>query len=107
MSTKFQHPSHLEKPSGASPPWPQQPERENLSWPVPRYSRRACCCSARPTVVAMIPPANGRREPTDLLLCGHHYRASKAALEAAGATLLDLRGYPLFGRLWPELRRSR
>jgi hypothetical protein len=28
----------------------------------------------------------------DLLLCGHHYRASQAALHAAGATVYDSAG---------------
>ncbi len=108
MSTKFEHPSYMDTPGrAASRSWPQQPEREALSRPPRRYPDRACCCSAAPAVVAVIPPANGRREPTELLLCGHHYRTSKSALEAAGATLLDLRGYPLFGKMWPELRGSR
>lgn len=52
---------------------------------------RACCCLAKPLVVAIIPPAAGRPEPVDLLLCGHHYRAYKDALEAIGATIHDSR----------------
>jgi hypothetical protein len=108
MSAKSQHPSHMNAPgSTAARNCLPQPEREALSWPRRRYCERACCCSASPVVVAVITPAKGRREPTDLLLCGHHYRASKSALEAAGATVLDLRGYPLFGKMWPELRQHR
>jgi hypothetical protein len=50
---------------------------------------RACCCLARPAVVVLIPPASGRPHRTDLLLCRHHYRASRQALAAAGAVVLD------------------
>lgn len=55
---------------------------------------RACCCPARPVVVAVIPPAAGRHHPTDLLLCGHHYRACRDGLEAAGAAVRDSRPHP-------------
>jgi hypothetical protein len=40
----------------------------------------------------LIPPASGRRHPADLLLCGHHYLASKAALAAVGAVVIDETG---------------
>ena len=50
---------------------------------------RACCCPARPVVTAIMPPAPGRPHPVDLLLCGHHFRASRAALTAAGAAIYD------------------
>jgi hypothetical protein len=39
-----------------------------------------------------MPPTTARRHPVDLLLCGHHYRASQAALHAAGATVYDCSG---------------
>lgn len=50
---------------------------------------RACCCPATPVVTVIMPPVATRRHPVDLLLCGHHYRASQAALRAAGATVYD------------------
>jgi len=50
---------------------------------------RACCCPARPVVTGIMPPAPGRPHPVDLLLCGHHFRASQAALTAAGAAAYD------------------
>jgi hypothetical protein len=50
---------------------------------------RACCCPARPVVTVIMPPAPGRPHPVDLLLCGHHFRVSRAALTAAGATVYD------------------
>jgi len=38
-------------------------------------------------------PASDRRpHPTEVLLCAHHYRASKLALAAAGATVLRMNG---------------
>jgi len=40
----------------------------------------------------MMPPTATRRHPVDLLLCGHHLRASEAALRAAGATVYDSAG---------------
>jgi hypothetical protein len=51
---------------------------------------RACCCPARPVVTVMIPPAPGGPHSVDLLLlCGHHFRVSQAALTAAGAAVYD------------------
>ena len=51
----------------------------------PSVPMRACCCPARPLVKVMMPPTHSRRHPVDLWLCGHHYRASRQALAAAGA----------------------
>jgi hypothetical protein len=50
---------------------------------------RACCCPARPAVRVLIPPASARPHSVELLLCGHHYRASGGALAAAGAVIMD------------------
>ncbi|MFI5064227.1 MAG: hypothetical protein ACHP9Z_09650, partial [Streptosporangiales bacterium] len=41
-----------------------------------------------------------RPHPTDLLLCGHHYRASRHALEAAGAGIFSLDGASLTADIW-------
>ena len=57
----------------------------------------ACCCPARPVVTVMIPPAPGRPHPVDLLLCGHHFRVSRAALQAAGASVYDETGALVVG----------
>jgi hypothetical protein len=43
-------------------------------------------------VKILIPPAPGRTHAADLLLCGHHYRVSRAALAKAGAVVLDQTG---------------
>jgi len=37
-----------------------------------------------------MPSTPARPRETDLLLCGHHYRASRAALAAAGAVVRAL-----------------
>jgi hypothetical protein len=58
----------------------------------PRLAERSCCCPARPVVVVLIPAASERRHPVDLLLCGHHYLSSKAALAVAGAVVIDETG---------------
>ena len=42
--------------------------------------------------MVLIPPASARRRPVDLLLCGHHYLSSKAALAVAGAVVMDETG---------------
>jgi hypothetical protein len=50
----------------------------------------ACCCPARAMVQVVMPPISARPHETDLLLCGHHYRASRIALAAAGAVVRAL-----------------
>ena len=81
---------------------PITPEPAAVYRPARRYSGRACCCPAPPAVIVIMPPAPGRASETDLLLCGHHFRASRQALATAGATILDVRGYPLTAGAWPE-----
>lgn len=58
----------------------------------PRLADRSCCCPARPVVRVLIPPGIARSNPADLLLCGHHYLTSRAALAAAGAAVIDETG---------------
>ncbi len=53
---------------------------------------RACCCPATPVVTVVIPAGPGHALPEDLLLCGHHYRVSCAALLAIGAEIYDKTG---------------
>lgn len=52
---------------------------------------RSCCCPARPAVQVIMPPVPDRPHETDLLLCDHHFRASREALAAAGAAARRLR----------------
>jgi hypothetical protein len=52
----------------------------------------ADCCPARPAFRAVL-PANGQRtHSTELLLCGHHLRASQVALHEAAAVVYDSAG---------------
>jgi len=57
----------------------------------PSVPMQADCCPARPMFKIVIPPAATRTRPADLWLCGHHYRASRAALNSAGAHVYPLR----------------
>jgi hypothetical protein len=52
----------------------------------------ACCCPAKAAVLVTMPPTRARLHETDLLLCGHHYRASRSALAAAGAVVRPVPG---------------
>ncbi len=69
------------------------PAGHAIDWHRIWQAGRACCCPAEPVVVAVMPPGPGRDHVTDLLLCGHHYRASRWALLAAGATVYDKAGH--------------
>jgi hypothetical protein len=53
---------------------------------------QACCCVARAVVRVVIPPTPDRAHETELLLCGHHYRVSRAALAAVRARVEELPG---------------
>jgi hypothetical protein len=102
-----QHPSYHGRARRKSPETPaEQPAQDTepvaIFTPVARHSGRACCCAGLPTVIAVLPPSAGRPDATDLLLCGHHYRASLAALTAREAAILDLGGHPLTAGAWPE-----
>ena len=77
------------------------PGTDPVDWDAIRHTGRACCCPARPAVVAMMPPAAGRPHPTELLLCGHHYRAGRHALAAAGAVIMSVDGELVGDGTWP------
>jgi hypothetical protein len=55
-------------------------------------SGQACCCVAQAVVRVIMPPTADRPHEMGLLLCGHHYRDSRAALTAAHATMSELPG---------------
>jgi hypothetical protein len=84
--TAFSDPADRRRPAAAMPA---------IDWRAVRNAGRACCCLAKPVVAAVMPPAPGRDHATDLLLCGHHYRASREALVAAGAAVFDDAGRPV------------
>jgi hypothetical protein len=83
QSAAYSDPVHRQRSAADAPA---------IDWRALRTASRACCCPARPVVVAVMPPAPGRDHPADLLLCGHHYRASRAALGRAGAAVFDCAG---------------
>lgn len=92
MSKRFSHhhpsgPDEPTAPGASSSPKAQDP-------PSMRDSRadipgRACCCPAKPLVRAVM-PASDAHPAVDLWLCGHHWRASRAALAQAGAAVYDV-----------------
>jgi len=105
MSENFSHPSGAQRATTAAPTHPGQDTCHPAGtafgdMPGIRRAGRSCCCSAGPLIVALIPASPGRSHQTDLLLCGHHYRASRQALAAAGATVVDLDGAPVTGGPW-------
>jgi hypothetical protein len=57
---------------------------------APPAAARSCCCPAKPQVKVVMPATATRPHPVDLWLCGHHYRASQAALAEAGAAVQTL-----------------
>jgi len=60
--------------------------------PTVGLSGQACCCVARAVVRVVMPLTADRPHESELLLCGHHYRVSRAALAAAHATVSELPG---------------
>ena len=52
----------------------------------------ACCCPSRPAVRVVMPVAPDRPRPAELLLCGHHYRASRERLVRSRAAVYDRAG---------------
>ena len=74
------------------PPAPAGPlDTAAPAGPMTGPGDQACCCVARAVVRVIMSPAAGRPHETELLLCGHHYRAARAALSAAHARVEELR----------------
>ena len=107
MSVNFLHPSHTGQGTGRAEPSPGPPApppgTPSIDWPAARQAGRACCCTARPVIIAIMPPTPSRTHPTDLLLCGHHYRMCRKGLAAADATVLDFTGAPVPDDDWPPV----
>lgn len=86
-------PGFLHRGAGGSAPGSGSPPPDPILAESPACREdRACCCPANPVVRVIMPPAAGRPHSVDLLLCGHHYRVSRRALDAAGALVLPLPG---------------
>jgi len=77
-------------PAAAAPADVPRTGSPRIDWEALRTAGRACCCAARPAVIALVPPGPGRAHRTELLLCMHHFRVSRQALLAAGANVVDL-----------------
>ncbi len=56
--------------------------------------------------MVIMPPTPGRPHRVDLLLCGHHYQASRAALIAVGAAVYDRTGALVLGGWIPGQRQA-
>ena len=80
----------------------QRPGPETTYRRASQLTSRSCCCPSHPAVIVLMPPTKDRPHTTDLLLCGHHYRVSRQALDAADAKVTDLDGRPVTDD-WPEL----
>jgi hypothetical protein len=80
MDMRFRPPAPAGPPGTAAPAGPKASPGD-----------QACCCVARAVVRVIMPSAAGRPHETELLLCGHHYRVSRAALSAAHAQVEELR----------------
>ena len=79
--------------AGASAPGTGNLPPDDSELIVPAYREdQACCCPAQPLVRAIMPPTAQRAHSVDLLLCGHHYRVSRHALIAAGASIYEMPG---------------
>src|SRR5271157_1597205 len=89
---RMRFPRRRAKKAGRFPDDPAAgtPPDDQAGWSGPHsLGDRACCCPGRPVVRVLIPPTSARPHSVDLLLCGHHYRTSLAALAAADAVILD------------------
>ena len=94
MSTWFPHDSAA-RPGAVPPGTPRAHGEDLVDWHDSlRRAGQACCCSASPSVVVIMPPAPGR-PAVDLLFCQHHYRVHGQALAAAGALAFDGGGAPV------------
>src|SRR5690242_13466871 len=66
------------------------PPVEDPRLPDAPFPSRSSGCLRRPVVEVIMPPTADRADPVDLWLCGHHCRASLAALLTGGANVEDL-----------------
>ena len=95
MATKFPHQSFARLTGRNKPAERPRDERTHSPPQVPALADRACCCPAKPVVVAVMPTAGHDEQPVDLHLCAHHYRLSRRALAGADAVVFDGAGMPV------------
>lgn len=63
-------------------------------------AQQACCCSARPAVLALVPRPHSDGAVVELLLCARHLRRCLDGLDAAGAAVFDSRGALITPTSW-------
>lgn len=110
MSEKTLHPSYTVRGAVVAEPahgFPRDLASLGIDWRGAQRADRACCCSAKPAVVAVMPATTQRPHATDLLLCGHHYRICRERLAESGATNLSLGGTPVGDNAWSAELASR
>ncbi|HET9172284.1 MAG TPA: hypothetical protein VFN97_22855 [Actinospica sp.] len=75
----------------SSDPW--------MSFTPLHSAERSCCCGARPSFEVHVPSTAGSATER-LLMCGHHFRESRAGLSASGAVVFDTSGALIMPRSW-------
>ena len=101
MSARFSYPSSRNNGNAASRPLDDAiPARDATAG----LADRACCCPAKALVRAILPPTGARPHETELLLCGHHYRAARQALARVRARVRELPGTPGDTAAWIRLQ---
>jgi hypothetical protein len=95
MSGNFPHPSVAGRAALL------RQDGDHIDWRAARRAGRACCCPAKPAVIAVMAPTKDRPHETDLLLCGHHYQVSRQALAAAGAAVVAIHEPRPVDGAWP------
>jgi hypothetical protein len=95
MNARFR-PSSADRVEGAAGLFDAAAQRGPATSP----SGQACCCVAPAVVRVVMPPSAGRPDETELLLCGHHYRISRADLATAHATVSELPGSSADAAVW-------
>jgi hypothetical protein len=98
MNTRFPQVSQTESARGLFSPAAQA---------APGPLDQACCCVARAVVRVVMPLTPDRPHQTELLLCGHHYRVSRASLVAASAQVEELPGVAADDTAWFHDDRTR
>jgi hypothetical protein len=78
---------------GTKPRADDQLRRERLS--DAGRQQRADCCSANAAYRVVLPAQESRLRPAELLLCGHHFRRSRIALNEQLAAVFDADDLPI------------
>lgn len=95
MASRIPH-ERIARLTGKTKSMAQPEERRTPAPPrVPDLADRACCCPAKPAVVAVLPINGHDRQAVDIHLCLHHYRLSSTALTEADAVVFDGSGMPV------------